>query len=100
VGEDYKLRPASKDLDAKQVAKMLKEAKASGKQLWYFTAPASLPISVVEKMEVAMDRAQQGLSIISHNGDDYGISFEDNITTRTIKILIPNSKDKKYGIRE
>lgn len=69
-----------------------------GKQVWYFTAPASIPIEVVEKLEIPLERAQQGLSILSHSGDDYGVAFEDASTSRSIKLLIPNKAGDKYGM--
>ena len=71
-----------------------------GKQLWYFTAPASIPIEVVEKLEIPLERAQKGLSILSHNGDDYGVAFEDASTSRSIKLLIPNKAGDAYGMSE
>jgi hypothetical protein len=51
---------------------------------------------VVEKLEIPLDRAQKGQSILSHNGDDYGVAFEDASTARTIKLVIPNKNGDQY----
>jgi hypothetical protein len=87
-------------VDALDVAAVFARAKMEGKQLWYFTAPASIPIEVVEKLEIPLERAQKGLSILSHNGDDYGVAFEDASTSRSIKLLIPNKAGDAYGMSE
>ncbi len=100
ISPDFHLRRADQELDASDVTKLFTQARLEGKQLWYFTAPASVPITVVEKMEIPMDRAKQGLPIVSHNGQDYGINFEDSMTSKTIKLLIPNKAGDKYAMRE
>lgn len=100
IANDFHLRKAQENVDASDVAQVFSQAQMQGKQVWYFTAPASIPIEVVEKLEIPLERAQKGLSILSHNGDDYGVAFEDASTTRSIKLLIPNKAGDKYGMRE
>ncbi|KAK1766440.1 DNA-directed RNA polymerase I subunit RPA34.5-domain-containing protein [Phialemonium atrogriseum] len=98
IANDFHLRKAQENVDASDVAQVFSQAQMQGKQVWYFTAPASIPIEVVEKLEIPLERAQKGLSILSHNGDDYGVAFEDASTTRSIKLLIPNKAGDKYGM--
>lgn len=96
ISNEFHLRKAEDGANAAEVAKFFNEAKQQGKQIWYFTAPASIPIEVVEKLEIPLDRAQKGQSILSHNGDDYGVAFEDASTARTIKLVIPNKNGDQY----
>jgi hypothetical protein len=96
ISNEFYLRKAEDGANAAEVAKFFSEAKQQGKQIWYFTAPASIPIEVVEKLEIPLDRAQKGQSILSHNGDDYGVAFEDASTARTIKLVIPNKNGDQY----
>lgn len=96
ISNEFYLRKAEDGANAAEVAKFFNEAKQQGKQIWYFTAPASIPIEVVEKLEIPLDRAQKGQSILSHNGDDYGVAFEDASTARTIKLVIPNKHGDQY----
>lgn len=100
VSSDFHLRKAGDGTDATDVAKFFSQAKLEGKQIWYFTAPASISIEVVEKLEIPLERAQQGLSILSHKGDDYGVAFEDASTSRAIKLVIPNKAGDQYHMCE
>ncbi|KAB5518713.1 DNA-directed RNA polymerase I subunit RPA34.5-domain-containing protein [Coniochaeta sp. 2T2.1] len=96
VANEFHLRKAEDGTNAADVAQFFSEAKKEGKQIWYFTTPASIPIEVVEKLEIPLERAQKGQSILSHNGDDYGVAFEDAATSRAIKLLIPSKAGDKY----
>ncbi|CAK7201899.1 hypothetical protein SEUCBS139899_004614 [Sporothrix eucalyptigena] len=95
--QGFQLRRADESNDASDVARIFHQAKLEGKQLWYFTAPASVPITVVEQMAIPVAKAEQGKAILSHEGEDYGMSFDDSLTSRTIKVLIPNKAGDKYS---
>jgi hypothetical protein len=97
--QGFELRRADGTNDASDVARVFRQAKLEGKQLWYFTAPSSVPITVVEKMAIPVEKAEQGKAILSHEGEDYGMSFDDSLTSKTIKLLIPNKAGDKYSIR-
>ena len=81
------------------MTRIFKQARLEGKQVWYFTAPASVPVTVIEKMAIPVEKARQGQAVLSHAGEDYGVSFDDNITSKTIKLLIPNQAGDKYTLR-
>ncbi|OIW26579.1 hypothetical protein CONLIGDRAFT_683543 [Coniochaeta ligniaria NRRL 30616] len=98
VSNEFHLRKAEDGTNAADVAKFFTEAQKEGKQIWYFTAPASIPIEVVEKLEIPLERAQKGKSILSHQGDDYGVAFEDAATSRAIKLLIPSKAGDQYQL--
>ncbi|KAL0939543.1 uncharacterized protein CTRU02_206153 [Colletotrichum truncatum] len=95
VGKDFVLRQAQGDEDGKDMADFFTKAKLDGKQLWYFTAPASMPINVIEKVEIPMDKAKKGDAIFKHNSEDYTVGFEGEAST-SIQLLIPNKKGTRY----
>lgn len=98
TSQGFQLRRATADADASDVSRIFKQAKLEGKQVWYFTAPASVPVTVIEKMAIPVEKARQGKSVLSHGGEDYGVAFDDSITTKTIKLLIPNQSGDKYQL--
>ncbi|KAK1977698.1 DNA-directed RNA polymerase I subunit RPA34.5-domain-containing protein [Colletotrichum cereale] len=94
VGKDFVLRKAQGDEDGKDMSDFFAKAKFDGKQLWYFTAPASIPISVVEKLQIPMDKAQNGDAIFKHNSEDYTVGFD--VGSTAVQLLIPNKKGTRY----
>ncbi|KAK1991515.1 hypothetical protein LX36DRAFT_590300 [Colletotrichum falcatum] len=94
VGKDFVLRKAQGDEDGKDMSDFFAKAKLEGKQLWYFTAPASIPINVVEKLQIPMDKAQNGDAIFKHNSEDYTVGFD--VGSTAVQLLIPNKKGTSY----
>ncbi|KZL72063.1 dna-directed rna polymerase i subunit [Colletotrichum incanum] len=94
VGKDFVLRQAQGDEDGKDMNDFFAKAKLDGKQLWYFTAPASIPINVVEKLQIPMDKAQNGDAIFKHNSEDYTVGFD--VGSTAVQLLIPNKKGTRY----
>lgn len=79
---------------APKASQLFKKSNLEGKQIWYFTAPASVPISAVEEM--SLQAAKESRTVISHNGSDYGFvqdAAEDKVYT---KIMVPSSSDDGY----
>jgi hypothetical protein len=96
ITPDFTLRKGDDGANGQDVARICNEANLQGKQVWYFTVPSNVPISVIQNMEVPMDRSQFGGPVFSHDGQDYGATF-DTITPRSsIQILIPSSGDSNY----
>ncbi|KAI0195233.1 DNA-directed RNA polymerase I subunit RPA34.5-domain-containing protein [Xylaria flabelliformis] len=93
---DFMLRKASSDNPGKEVADFFSNANLEGKQVWYFTAPASLPITVLKDMEIDLSKATNGGSLLTHNGDNYGLDLESYATNTQIQLLIPSSGGDKY----
>ncbi|KAK2015460.1 DNA-directed RNA polymerase I subunit [Colletotrichum eremochloae] len=94
VGKDFVLRKAQGDEDGKDMSDFFAKAKLDGKELWYFTAPASIPINVVEKLQIPMDKAQNGDAIFKHNSEDYTVGFD--VGSTAVQLLIPNKKGTRY----
>jgi len=100
IPPDFQLQRADKKLGASDVAQLLDEARLANKQLFYFTVPYSLPVTVVEQTEIAASSVFGGQPVVSHKGDEYGLSIDDAQGAKTIKILVPNEGGDQYSIRK
>lgn len=100
VAPDFHLRKLEGNVDASDVAGFFEKAKMEGKQVWYITAPASLPVTVVQDLTIPMDQAQKGLPVLSHNGDDYRMAFDNPSASSSFRLLIPNKKGDEYSMRK
>ncbi|EGX96653.1 RNA polymerase I, subunit RPA34.5 [Cordyceps militaris CM01] len=96
VPHNIELGKSDKHSNGQDVARICKEAILQGKQFWYFTVPHAVPVSLVQKLEFPVDASQQGDNILSHNGEDYGVSFDSTAPTKSFEILIPATKDSAY----
>lgn len=47
-----------------------------------------------------MDKAQQGLPVLSHDGDDYHMAFDNPTASSSFRLLIPNKKGNDYTLRK
>ncbi|KAI5863956.1 DNA-directed RNA polymerase I subunit RPA34.5-domain-containing protein [Durotheca rogersii] len=95
-GSDFTLRKASSDNPAKEVTDFFSKANLEGKQVWYFTAPASLPITVIKDMEIDLSKATTGGSILNYKGDNYGLDIESQATSTQIQLFIPSRGGDSY----
>ncbi|KAL7619517.1 hypothetical protein AAE478_010057 [Parahypoxylon ruwenzoriense] len=93
---DFTLRKASSDNPAREVTEFFSKANLEDKQVWYFTAPASLPITVLKDMEIDLSKATTGGALLSHKGDDYGLDLESYATNTQIQLLIPSRGGDNY----
>jgi hypothetical protein len=96
LAPDFVLRKGQDGANGQDVVEVCNQANLEGKQLWYFTVPANVPVSVVQNLEIPMNQAQQGGSVLSHNGEQYGISFDSMIPKSSIQILIPAADGPQY----
>ncbi|KAL2274309.1 hypothetical protein FJTKL_03299 [Diaporthe vaccinii] len=97
VAPDFHLRKVDGSIGASEVAGFFEKAKMEGKQVWYITAPASLPVTVVQDLTIPMDSAHKGLPVLTHNGDDYRLAFDDPSAASSFRLLIPNKKGQEYS---
>jgi len=71
-----------------KVAHMFKKSSLEGKEVWYFTAPASLPISSIE--QVSLRDARSSKAMVTHDGNEYGF-IPDSADDKTYtKIMVPH----------
>ncbi|KAI1377966.1 hypothetical protein F4677DRAFT_31615 [Hypoxylon crocopeplum] len=94
---NFVLRKASSDNPAKEVTEFFSNANLEGKQVWYFTAPASLPITVLKDMEIDLSKAATSEALLSYKGDDYGLDLESHATSTQIQLLIPSQGGDSYS---
>lgn len=100
VAPDFHLRKLDGSIGASDVAGFFEKAQMEGKQIWYITAPASLPVTVVQDLTIPLDSAQKGLPVLTHNGDDYRLAFDDPAAASSFRLLIPNKKGHEYSERK
>jgi hypothetical protein len=77
-----------------KAAQTFKKLNLEGKEIWYFTAPASLSLSSIEQM--SLKDAKAGKAILNHKGNEYGfirVAAEDKTYT---KIMVPHGSDDGY----
>lgn len=96
IAPDFVLRKGDDGASGHDVAEICNQANLDGKQFWYFTVPSNVPISVIQNLEIPMDQSQQSDRLFSHEGEDYGVSFESIAPKGNIQILIPSSDGSQY----
>lgn len=100
IAPDFHLRKLDGGINANDVANFFSKAQLDGKQVWYITAPASLPVTIVQDLTIPMEQAQKGMPVLSHNGDDYRMAFDNPAASSSFRLLIPNKKGDEYSMRE
>ncbi|KAF5660739.1 hypothetical protein FHETE_8799 [Fusarium heterosporum] len=96
IAPDFVLRKGDDGTKGQDVAQICNQANLEGKQFWYFTVPSNVPISVVQNLEIPMNQSRSSDKLFSHDGDDYGISFESIAPKGNIQIVIPSSDGSQY----
>lgn len=71
-----------------------------GKQVWYITAPASLPVTVMQDLTIPMDEAEKGTPILTHKGEDYRMAFDKPVAATSYRLFVPGKKGDEYSLRE
>ncbi|KAI1768450.1 DNA-directed RNA polymerase I subunit RPA34.5-domain-containing protein [Hypoxylon sp. FL1150] len=93
---NFTIRKAMSDNPAQEVTDFFNNTNLEGKQLWYFTAPASLPITILKDVQIDLTKAVTGDALLQHNGDDFGIYRESDATNTQIQLLIPSPAGDTY----
>ncbi|CAD6455188.1 2a744ecb-b7f9-4ff3-bf45-b479611c3a5f [Sclerotinia trifoliorum] len=77
-------------------SQLFNKSNLEGKEIWYITAPASVPINSVK--EISLQDAKLGKAVFSHDDNDYGF-INDPLEDKTYtKILIPSNPKDGYSI--
>ena len=85
--------PLKADSEPK-VSKLLSQSKLAGKQIWYITAPASLPITSIKS--VALKDVQKGKPVATINGQSYGFQKDEGPEKDNAKLLVPSREGGRY----
>ncbi|EHL02774.1 hypothetical protein M7I_1293 [Glarea lozoyensis 74030] len=83
--------------DVGAVSDAFKKSNLGGKQIWYFTAPASVPISSIEN--ISLLDVKNGDTVYSKDGADYGFaksSENDPEQNSGTILMIPSSTSEGY----
>lgn len=83
---------ASKDSDDTTISNLFSKSNLSGKEIWYITAPASVPASAITK--ISIEHSKGG---ISHNGKDYAFIQDNGDEKKATKLLIPSGSSQDYS---
>ncbi|RAL64680.1 hypothetical protein DID88_001712 [Monilinia fructigena] len=84
--------------NSSKASQLFNKSNLEGKEIWYITAPASLPIASVK--EISLQDAKLGKAVFSQDGNNYGFvhdALDDNTYT---KILLPSNSKDCYSIEK
>jgi hypothetical protein len=87
---------ASLEDEAPEASQLFEKSNLEGKQIWYMTAPASVPISSIQKTSLA--EITNGNAILSHNGNDYSFIQDSSEDITYTKVMVPKSSDDGYRV--
>lgn len=78
---------------AAAISKLFHPSAVSGKQIWYITAPANVPISL-DKID--LNHVAKGVPVIRHEGRDYGLAKETMSSRVQTSIMLPDDEDYEF----
>ncbi|KAI9643646.1 hypothetical protein NHQ30_008268 [Ciborinia camelliae] len=84
--------------NSSKASQLFNKSNLEGKEIWYITAPASVPIASVK--EIALRDAKLGKAVFSQGGNDYGFVHDPLEDKTYTKILLPNSSKDGYSIEK
>ncbi|QSZ31464.1 hypothetical protein DSL72_001029 [Monilinia vaccinii-corymbosi] len=88
----------SSSKNSSEALQLFSESYLEGKEIWYITAPASVPINSVK--EISLQDAKLGKAVFSQEGNDYGF-VHDTLEDKTYtKILLPCNYKDGYSIEK
>lgn len=77
-----------------KASKILSNSKLSGKQIWYITAPANVPITSIKS--VALRDVQKGKPVATVNGQNYRFMKDEGPEKDNITLLVPSRDGEQY----
>lgn len=84
--------------DSTDIAEICKQARQQGKELWYFVAPSDAVVSVAHNLEISMDEARRSNGVVSHKGENYGVSVSSLTPKSTIQVVLPSTNISQYRL--
>lgn len=83
------------DRDTAEVARIFRDAKTEGKQVWYFTVPSSLPIEVMQEQIIPLNQLNPGSTILTQGQFDFTANHDGPVKT-AITVMMPERSASKY----
>ena len=81
-------------VSSSELASLYSPLALAGKQIWYITAPASIPFDSIK--EVNPESISNGKAVLSYKNADYGFTIRENDIEIRERLLLPNYKDSSY----
>jgi DNA-directed RNA polymerase I subunit RPA34.5 len=78
------------------MSKLVRDAKSSGQEIWYITAPASVPLSALK--QVNLRDVAQGQAVLTYKEQQYAFVEDKEGTADSTRILIPEEDGMQVGI--
>ncbi|TGO74002.1 hypothetical protein BELL_0316g00110 [Botrytis elliptica] len=88
----------SSSKNSSKAPQLFSKSNLEGKEIWYITAPASVPIASVTEM--SLRDAKLGKAVFSQNGNDYGFVHDPLDDKTYTKILLPSNSKDGYSIEK
>lgn len=86
----------SSSKNSSKTPQLFSKSNLEGKEVWYITAPASVPLASVTEM--SLRDAKLGKAVFSQNGNDYGFVHDPLDDKAYTKILLPSNSKDGYSI--
>lgn len=77
-----------------QISQLFSSSNLEGKEIWYITAPASVPLSSID--DLSSQAIEKRENILSHNGDGYSFVPDANEGEAITKVMVPSSSKSGY----
>ncbi|KAK8910107.1 hypothetical protein ACHAPC_005472 [Botrytis cinerea] len=88
----------SSSKNSSKTPQLFSKSNLEGKEVWYITAPASVPLASVTEM--SLRDAKLGKAVFSQNGNDYGFVHDPLDDKAYTKILLPSNSKDGYSIEK
>lgn len=77
-----------------RASQLLQDSNLQGKEVWYITAPASVPLSTIK--EFSLQGVEEHKEILSYNGDDYAFVPDASEARAHTKIMVLSGPSNNY----
>jgi hypothetical protein len=79
--------------DRSKASEVFSPVNLAGKQIWYITAPKSVPIAAVKK--VSLQHVQLGKPVLCLDGQDYGFVQDQVDNISHTKLMVPDDNNNR-----
>ena len=89
----FQLTPVDGEPTASQ---LFKKSRLEGKQIWYITAPSSIPVTEIENL--SLGRARIGSAAFAYVGNKFGFFEDATLDKSRIKLVLPKPSAEGYQL--
>lgn len=80
--------------EAQRISQLLNGSNLEGKEIWYITAPASVPLGSIEGL--SLHGVKERKDVLSYNGDGFSFAPGASEAKASTKVMVPNTSDGGY----